>query len=57
MFFPEYKSEDLMKIIDTQTKITKYLKEQKQKSLYSILVILDDIANAPDIARHNNNLF
>ena len=46
-----------MKIIDTQTKITKYLKEQKQKSLYSILVILDDIANAPDIARHNNNLF
>ena len=55
-FFPEYKSENLMKIIDTQTKVTKYLKEQKQKSLYNILVILDDIADAPDIARHNKLL-
>ena len=51
-FFEEYKTEDLMKIIDTQTKITKYLKDQKQKKLYNILVILDDIADAPEIARH-----
>ena len=54
--FLNIKSEDLMKIIDTQTKITKYLKEQRQKKLYNILVILDDIADAPDIARHNKLL-
>ena len=28
-FFEEYKTEDLMKIIDTQTKITKYLKRKE----------------------------
>ena len=55
-FFEEYKTEDLMKIIDTQTKITKYLKEKKEKKLYNILVILDDIADAPEIARHNKLL-
>ena len=55
-FFEEYKTEDLMKIIDTQTKITKYLKEKKEKKLYNILVILDDIADSPEIARHNKLL-
>ena len=55
-FFEEYKTEDLMKIIDTQTKIPKYLKEKKEKKLYNILVILDDIADAPEIARHNKLL-
>ena len=55
-FFEEYRTEDLMKIIDTQTKITKYLKDQKQKKLYNTLVILDDIADALEIARHNKLL-
>ena len=32
-FFEEYKSEDLMKIIDTQTKVTKYLKDNKEKKI------------------------
>ena len=35
-FFEEYKGEDLMKIIDTQTKATKYLKDNKEKKLYNI---------------------
>ena len=55
-FFEEYKGEDLMKIIDTQTKVTKCLKDNKEKKLYNILVILDDIADAPEIARHNKLL-
>ena len=55
-FFEEYKGEDLMKIIDTQTKVTKYLKDNKEKKLYNILVILDDVADAPKIARHNKLL-
>ena len=55
-FFEEYKSEDLMKIIDTQTKVTKYLKDNKEKKLYNILVVLDDIADSPEIARHNKLL-
>ena len=55
-FFEEYNGEDLMKIIDTQTKITKYLKDKKEKKLYNVLVILDDIADAPEIARHNKLL-
>ena len=55
-FFEEYKTEDLMKIIDTQTKVTKYLKDKKEKKLFNILVILDDIADAPEIARHNKLL-
>ena len=45
-----------MKIIDTQTKVTKYLKDNKEKKLYNILVVLDDIADAPEIARHNKLL-
>ena len=56
MFFEEDKSEDLLKIVDTQTRITKCLKEQKQKKLYNLLIILDDIADAPEIARHNELL-
>ena len=32
-FFEEYKSEDLMIIIDTQIKVTKYLKDNKEKKL------------------------
>ena len=55
-FFENYNSEDLMKIIDTQTKIIKYLKDKKEKKLYNILVILDDIADSPEIARHNKLL-
>ena len=45
-----------MKIIDTRTKVTKCLKHNNEKKLYNILVILDDIADAPEIARHNQLL-
>ena len=55
-FFEDYHGSDLMKIIDTQTKVTKYMKEQKQKNLYNILIVLDDIADSPEIARHNKLL-
>ena len=47
---------DLLKIIDTQTKVTKFMKEQKQQKLYNILIILDDIADSPEIARHHKLL-
>ena len=39
-------------MIDTQTRVIKFAKEQKQKKLYIILVILDDIADSPEVARH-----
>ena len=55
-FFEDYHSYDLIKIIETQIKVTKFMKEQKQKNLYNILIILDDIADSPEIARNNKML-
>ena len=43
-------------MIETQHKITEYSKKNKFKKLYPILLILDDIADDPKIARYSKLL-
>ena len=50
VLFEDFHSEDLMKVIETQHRITEYSKNHKFKKVDSILVVLDDIADDPRIA-------
>ena len=56
VLFEDFHSEDLMKVIETQHRITEYSKNHKFKKLYSILIVLDDIADDPRIARYSKIL-
>jgi len=49
--FDHYDPKDLQKIIDQQYKITEYLKKQNKKTLFQILIIIDDFADSPEFAR------
>ena len=55
-FFEEFIAEELEKVIETQHKIIEYNKKNKLKKNYPILLILDDIANDPRIARYSKLL-
>ena len=55
-FFEEFSPEDMEKIIETQHKITEYSKKHKFRKLYPILLVLDDIADNPKIARYSKLL-
>ena len=55
-YFEEFIPEALEKVIETQYKITEYSKKNKFKKLYPILIILDDIAHDPKIARYSKLL-
>ena len=55
-FFEEFIPEELEQVIETQHKITEYSKKHKFKKLYPILLILDDIADDPKIARYSKLL-
>ena len=55
-FFEEFIPEELEKVIETQRKITEYSKKNKFKKLYPILLILDDFADEPKIARYSKLL-
>ena len=56
IYFDHYDPESLHKIIDTQHKVIEYMKNQKQKTLYSILVLVDDFADDPSFSRHSKIL-
>ena len=56
IYFDHYDPESLHKIIDTQHKVIEYMKKQKQKTLYSILVLVDDFADDPSFSRHSKIL-
>ena len=45
IYFDEYHPEDLSNIIETQTKITTYMKQQKKTKMFNILIIIDDFAD------------
>ena len=48
LYYDHYDPESLEKVIDTQKKVTEFLKSKKdQKKLYSILIIVDDFADDP----------
>ena len=50
VYFDEYNSEDLLKIIETHTEITNYMKQQKKTKMFNVLVIVDDFADNPYLA-------
>lgn len=56
IYFDEYNSEALMKIIDTQTKITEYMKKNKKTKMFQVLIILDDFADCPSFCRSSKLL-
>jgi hypothetical protein len=56
LYFDNYDPEDLERIIDTQHKVTKLVKSQGRKKLFSILVVVDDFADQPDFTRKSKLL-
>ena len=51
-----YDPDVLADIIDTQHKITDYVKKQNHKRLFQILVIVDDFADDPSFSRRSKLL-
>jgi glycosyltransferase involved in cell wall biosynthesis len=51
VYFHEYDPEALLKIIDTQTKVTNYMKKDGKKKMFQILIIIDDFADNPSFSR------
>ena len=54
--FDEYDPEALLKIIDTQTKVTNYMKKDGKKKMFQILIIIDDFADNPSFSRSSKLL-
>ena len=45
-----------MKIMDTQMKITDYMKKQKKTKMFQVLIIIDDFADDPKFVRSSKLL-
>ncbi len=56
VYFDEYDPEALLKIIDTQTKVTNYMKKDGKKKMFQILIIIDDFADNPSFSRSSKLL-
>ena len=57
LYYDNYDPESLEKIIDTQRKITEFLKSKKEtKKLFQILIIIDDHADDPVFSRKSTLL-
>ena len=56
IYFAEYEPEDLERIIETQHKIIKYMKDKGTTKLYQILIVIDDHADNPDFCRNSKLL-
>ena len=56
LYFNSYDPEDLEKIIETQHKVTKLVKSQGRKKLFSVLVVVDDHADDPSFTRQSKLL-
>ena len=55
-YYDTYEPEALERIIDIQHKITDYMKKNKYKTLYQILIIVDDVADDPRFTRQSKLL-
>ena len=53
LYFDHYDPDALAKVIDTQHKITNYMKKQNRTKLFQILVIVDDFADGPSCTRQS----
>ena len=47
LYYEEYDPVALKKIIDTQHKVIDFQKKNKQKDLFSILLVVDDFSDDP----------
>ena len=56
IYFDEYDSEALMKIMETQMKITDNMKKQKKTKMFQVLIIIDDFADDPRFVRSSKLL-
>lgn len=56
LYFNHYSPDDLEHIIETQSKVTKHLKKNGRKKLFSILVVVDDFADEPAFTRQSKLL-
>jgi hypothetical protein len=55
-FFEEWDPARLEKIIGDQFKMVEYQKKKGYKRLFSILVVIDDFADRPDLMHNNTNV-
>ena len=56
LYYEEYDPVALKKIIDTQHKVIDFQKKNKQKDLFSILLVVDDFADDPKFVRYSSLL-
>jgi hypothetical protein len=56
IYFDHYDPDALGRILDTQHKITHYLKKRGDNKLFQILIIVDDFADEPAFARQSKIL-
>lgn len=56
IYFDHYDPESLHDILDTQHKITQYMKNRGDKKMFQILIIIDDFADDPAFTRQSKML-
>ena len=56
IYFDHYDPEALASILETQHKITNFLKKRGDKKLFQILIIIDDFADDPSFTRQSKLL-
>ena len=54
--FDSYEPGELIKIIQTQFKVAEFMKHNKMKKVYQILIIIDDFADDPSFTRNSKLL-
>ena len=55
-YYEEYDPIALKKLIETQHKVIDFQKKNKQKDLFSILIVVDDFADDPKFVRYSSIL-
>ena len=56
IYYEEYDPVALKKIIETQHKVIDFQKKNKQKEIFSVLIVVDDFADDPRFIRYSNIL-
>ena len=56
VYFDDFNPKDLEHILNLQNKITQYQKDHDFKTLYSVLIIIDDFVDDTRFSRHNSLL-
>jgi hypothetical protein len=56
LYYDHYNTDDLEKMIDTQSKVGLHMKKQKHSHFFSVLVIVNVFADDPSFSRHSKLL-